>query len=73
MRPYKYKQMLNKEVIKHYQKAPHNLENEINKEAETFISKLEVEDRIEKYYRKMCFIPFKDHKSDFQSNTLVVD
>ena len=25
-----YKQMLNKEVIKHYQKAPLNLENELN-------------------------------------------
>ena len=30
----KYKQMSHKEVIKHYQKAPLDLENELNKEAE---------------------------------------
>ena len=39
MSPNKYKQMLHKEVIKHYQKAPLNLENELNKEAEILVSK----------------------------------
>ena len=41
MIPKKYKQMLHKEVIKHYQKAPLDLENEFNKEADYFGAQIE--------------------------------
>ena len=68
MSPYKYKQMLHKEFIKHSQKAPINLENKLNKEAEILVRKLKVEGRIEKYNIKSCFITLKGYKSDFQSN-----
>ena len=68
MNPNKYKQMLHKEIIKHYQKAQLSLENELNKEVEILACKLKVEGRIEKYNIKRCFIKLKDHKSDFQSN-----
>ena len=68
MSPNKYKEMLNKEVIKHYQKAPVDLENELNREEEILVSKFKVEGRIEKYNIKRCFITLKDHKSDSQSN-----
>ena len=66
MSPCKYKQMLHKEVIKLYQKAQLNLENDLNKEVEILASKLKVESRIEKYNIKRCFLTFKHHKSDFQ-------
>ena len=67
MSPNKYKQMLHKEVVKHYQKALIDLENEFNKEAEILVSKLMVEGRTEKYI-KMCFVTLQDHKRDFQNN-----
>ena len=47
MSPNKYKQMLHKKVIKHYQKAPLDLENELDKETEILASKFKVEGRIE--------------------------
>ena len=67
MSPYKYKQMLHKEVIKHYQKDQLNLENELNKEAEILVRKLKVEGRIEKYNINRCVITIKDHKINIQS------
>ena len=64
----KYKQMLHIEVIKHYQKAPPNLENVLNKEAEILANKFKVDSRIEKYNMKRCFITIEDHERDFQHN-----
>ena len=40
--------MLHKEVCKHYEKAPLNLENELKKKAEILESKLKVKEKIEK-------------------------
>ena len=70
MSPNQNKQMLHKEVIKHYQKAPQNLENELNKEAEILANKFKVEGRIEKYNIKRYFLTLKDHKSDLQCNLI---
>ena len=52
----KYKQMMFKEVIKHYRKAPPNLEKELNSEAKMLASKLGIVDWVEKYNTKNCFI-----------------
>ena len=60
--------MLHKEVITHYKKALQSLEADLNEEAELLAYKLKVEDRIEKFNIKNCFITLKDHKGDFQSN-----
>ena len=68
MSPNRYKQMLHKEVITHHKKAPPSSEAALNKEAELLAYKLKVEDRIEKFNIKNCFITLKDHKSDFQRN-----
>ena len=64
----KYKQMMFKEVVKNYKKAPPDLEKELNSEAKMLTHRLGIVDRVEKYNTKNCFIPIKDHKSDFKTN-----
>ncbi len=64
----KYKQLLHKEVIKHYKKVTPNLETDLNKEVELLASKLKIDDKIEKFNIKNCFIILKDHKRDFPCN-----
>ena len=58
----KYKQMMFEEVVKHYRKAPSDLEKELNNEAKMLAH------REKKYNTKNCFITIKDHKSDFKTN-----
>ena len=65
----KYKQMMFKEVVKHYRKAPPDLEKELNSEAKILAHRLGIVDKVEKYNTKNCFITIKDHKSDFKTNT----
>ena len=64
----KYKQMMFKEVVKHYRKAPPDLEKELNSEAKMLAHRLGIIDRVEKYNTKNCFITIKDYKSDFKTN-----
>ena len=64
----KYKQMMFKEVVKHYRKATPDLENELNSEAKMLAHGLGIVDRVEKYNTNNCFITIKDHKSDFKTN-----
>ena len=63
----KYKQMMFKEVVKYYRKAPSDLEKELNSEAKMLAHRLGIVDRVEKYNTKNCFITIKDHKSDFKT------
>ena len=60
--------MMFKEVVKHYKKAPPDLEKELNSKAKMLAHKLGIVDRVEKYNTKNCFITIKDHKSDFKTN-----
>ena len=64
----RYKQMMFKERVKHYRKAPPDLEKELNSEAKMLAQRLSIVDRVEKYNAKNCFITIKDHKSDFKTN-----
>ena len=64
----KYKQMMFKEVVEYYRKAPPDLERELNSEAKVLAHRLGIVDRVEKYNTKNCFITIKDHKSDFKTN-----
>ena len=64
----KYEQMMFKEVVKHYRKAPPDLEKELNNEAKMLVHRLGIVDRVGKYNTKNCFITNKDHKSDFKTN-----
>ena len=64
----RYKQMMFKEVVKNYKKAPPDLEKELNNDAKMLAHRLGIVDRVEKYNTKNCFITIKDHKSDFKTN-----
>ena len=64
----KYKQMMFKEVVKNYKKAPPDLEKELNSEAKILTHRLGIVGRVEKYNTKNCFITIKDHESDFKTN-----
>ena len=64
----KYKQMMFKEVVKNYKKAPPDLEKELNSEAKMLAHSLGIVDRVEKYNTKNCFITIKDSKMDFKTN-----
>ena len=61
--------MMFKEVVKHYRKAPPDLEKELNSEVKILAHRFDIVDRMEKYNTKNCFITIKDHKSDFKTNT----
>ena len=50
-------------------KTPPSLQADLNKEAELLAHKLKVEDRIEKFNIKNCFITLKDYKGYFLSNS----
>ena len=65
----RYKQMMFKEVFKHYRKATPDLEKELNSEAKMLVHRLGIVDRVKKYNTKNCFITIKDHKSDFKTNS----
>ena len=60
--------MMFKEVVKHYRKAPPDLERYMNSEAKVLAHRLGIVDRVEKYNTRNCFITIKDHKIDFKSN-----
>ena len=64
----KYKQIIFKEVVKHYRKAPPDLEKELNSKAKMLAHRLGIVDRVEQYNTKNCFITIKDHKSYFKTN-----
>ena len=55
-------------MMKNYEKAPPDLEKELNSEAKMLVYRLGIVDRVEKYNTKNCFITIKDHKSDFKTN-----
>ena len=68
----KYRQMILKEVIKHYKKAPPNFEKELNSEAKMLASKLGIVDRVEKNNIKIALSLLKTIKVTLR-RTLNVD
>ena len=63
-----YKQTVLNHVTKEYKKCDLNVPNNINKEAKTIATKLNVEKRINTLAEQQCFITIKDHKEDFRTN-----
>ena len=55
----KYKQMIFKEVVKNYKKAPPDLEKELNNEAKMLAHKLGIVDRVEKIQYQELFYYYK--------------
>ena len=55
----KYREMIFKEVVKNYKKAPPNLEKELNKEAKMLAHKLGIVDRVENIQYQELFYYYK--------------
>lgn len=60
-----YKKQIKKEISKFYQTSNNELENNINEEAKTIATKLELNNRIKQLPKVEYFIKLKDHKESF--------
>ena len=62
-----YEKILRDNITNSYAKAPKNLENAINLEAQCIAKKLNLENRIESAAPAQAFVTLKDHKPNFQN------
>ena len=63
-----YKKLLNDNITAKYKKASNQMIKNINKEAKSIATNLELDNRIEQYSNKSAFITIKDHKPNFSNN-----
>ena len=63
-----YKRHLKNNVTTHYEKAPLDIENDINREARQITDELEISDRVEPMAQKEAYITIKDHKERFPND-----
>ena len=64
----KYKKLLNDNITTKYKKASNQIIKNINKEAKSIVTNLELDNHIEQYSNKSAFITIKDHKPNFPNN-----
>jgi hypothetical protein len=62
-----YEKILRDNITNSYAKAPKNLENAINLEAQCIAKKLNLENRIESAAPAQAFVTLKDHKPNFHN------
>ena len=63
-----YERLLQENVTKHYKVAQENAYNNINKEARTIASGLDIADRMDIMAKRESFITLKDHKDNFENS-----
>ena len=63
-----YKKLLNDNITEKYKKAGNQVIKNINKEAKSIATNLELDNCIEQYSNKSAFITIKDHKPNFLNN-----
>ena len=63
-----YKKLLKDNVTAKYKKASNQVIKNINKEAKSIATKLELDNHIEQYSNNSTFITIKDHKPNFPNN-----
>ena len=63
-----YKKLLNNNITAKYKKASNQVIKNINKEAKSIATNLELDNRIEQYSNKSAFITIKDHKPNFPNS-----
>ena len=63
-----YKKLLNDNITGKYKKASNQVIKNINEEAKSIATNLELDNRIEQYSNKSAFITIKDHKPNFPKN-----
>lgn len=64
-----YQKMKLEDVTKEYKKVHASHIDKINLEAKSIAEELELDDRLEQYKEKECFITIKDHKEPFVPDT----
>ena len=62
-----YKELLSKEVHKHYKKAEDADVNDINAEHSDIVTDLEIDDRVFRTVKSKARVTLKDHKDDFRN------
>ena len=67
-KPEEHRRILMENITKTYNKAPKDLEHEINLEAKKIAENLELDDRINCLAKTQAFITMKDYKEDFRTN-----
>ena len=60
-----YQKLLHDNVTKHYRHAPEEVFYNINAEAQSIATQLNVADRMDVLARKTAFVTLKDHKENF--------
>ena len=68
LKPEEHSKLLKENITKTYEKAPKNLDHEINFEAKKIAENIDLDDRINCLAKTQAFITLKDHKKDFRSN-----
>ena len=63
-----YKKLLNDNITVKYKKANNQIIKNINKEAQSIATNLELDNSIEQYSNKSAFITIRDHKPNFLNN-----
>ena len=63
-----YKKLLNDNITAKYKKASNQVIKNINKEAKSIATNLELDNHIKQYSNKSAFITIKDHKPNFPNN-----
>ena len=61
-----YNKLLRENITKTYKRAPSNVLDDINEEAECIANNLNLCGKVQKYTSNSGFITFKDHKPDFK-------
>ena len=62
-----YQGHLNKEIMKSYRKVDSSIIENIDEEAASLVTRIDLDDRIEGIAKKQAFLTIKDHKDDFPS------
>ena len=60
-----YQKVLHDRITKNYKKADEGLKENIDATSHTITSKLQLEERIERYSNDPAYTTFKDHKENF--------
>ena len=63
-----YQRIVHNSVTTSYKKCDPQIPKQINDEAKTIASKLDLEKRINTLAEQQCFVTVKDHKEDFRTN-----
>ena len=66
--PAKYNKLVHENVTQSYAKCTNNEKTDIDKKSAEIAKNLQIEDRVQQFTTKKCFLKIKDHKPNFPNN-----